>query len=188
MWVFHALRGYSSLLEGYAVGRVFNLDLGYVLKLRNLLHYHVLSLPAATFADTGTVSHIYESLRLTLIVYSMLVLFPVPLMTSPYPTLAGLLRYELESIRDEEWTAMSSLLLWILTLGGIAALDTPHRVWFSERLHLQLGDMGIISWEGFIHIMNSLLWLDSPCGVEGRILWKEAQECGHQLLAEHFPT
>jgi hypothetical protein len=83
---------------------------------------------------------------------------------------------------------MSSLLLWILTLGGIAALDTPHRVWFSERLHLQLGDMGIISWEGFIHIMNSLLWLDSPCGVEGRILWKEAQECGHQLLAEHFPT
>lgn len=116
MWVFHALRGYSSLLEGYAVGRVFNLDPGYVLKLRNLLHYHVLSLPAATFADTGTVSHIYESLRLTLIVYSMLVLFPVPLMTSPYPTLAGLLRYELESIRDEEWTAMSSLLLWSLTL------------------------------------------------------------------------
>jgi hypothetical protein len=188
MWVFHALRGYSSLLEGHSHGRFSDLDLGYILDLRNLIHYQVLSLPSAMDDKVGTVSHTYESFRLAQTIYSLLVLFPVPLTTTPYPELARLLRYELEMVSEEGWAMIPTLLLWILALGGIGALGTPHRLWFVQKLHMQLGNLGIISWEGFVDIMSTLIWLDSPCGIEGLILWKEIQQYGHQLLAEYKPT
>lgn len=188
MWIFHALRGYSSLLEGYSDGRFSDLDLGYILDLRNLIHYQVLSLPSATHDKVGSASHTYESFRLAQTIYSLLVLFPVPLTTTPYPELARLLRYELELVFEEDWSTMPTLLLWILALGGIAALGTPHRLWFVENLHVQLGNLGIISWEGFVHILSTLIWLDSPCGIEGLILWKETQQHGHQPLSEYQPT
>ncbi|OOQ88248.1 hypothetical protein PEBR_13173 [Penicillium brasilianum] len=188
MWVFHALRGYSSLLEGYSDGRLSDLDLGYILDLRNLIHYQVLSLPSARDGKVGTVSHKYESFRLAQTIYSLLVLFPVPLTTTPYPELARLLRHELEMVSEEGWAMIPTLLLWILALGGIAALCTPHRLWFVQKLHMQLGNLGIISWEGLVHIMGTLIWLESPCGIEGLILWKEIQQHGHQPLAEYKPT
>jgi hypothetical protein len=181
VWVFHALRGYSSLLEGYADGRLFDLDLGYLLQLRNLIHYHVLSLPPALSAEVGTVPSTYEPIRLALAIYSLLVVFPVSLMTSPYPNLARLLRYELEPVPDEEWESVPSLLLWLLTLGGIAALDTPHRLWFVARLHLEIREMNICSWQSLVQIMTTFIWLDTPCGMEGMILWKEIQQYGSCL-------
>jgi hypothetical protein len=188
MWVFHALRGYSSLLQGYSDGRHFDLDLGYMLELRNLIHYHVLSLPPAILTRIGNVSRTYDSFRLALAIYSLLVVFPVPLVTDPYPNAARLVRYELELVPREEWAEMPTLLLWILTLGGIAALETPHRLWFVGRLHLQLEELGITSWRGFTHMMESMIWLDSPCGLEGLTLWNEVQHYDHQPLVESVLT
>jgi hypothetical protein len=178
VWIFHALRGYSALLQGYAVGSHSDLDLGYILELRNYVHYHILSIPAGMSVGMESVSHIYEPFRLALTIYSLLVLFPIPLATSPYFNLTQILHRELEVVPKEEWSSMPTLLLWVLTLGGIAALDTPHRPWFVTRLHVQLEELGIISWKGFVHTMGTWIWLGSPCGTEGLILWKEAQEYG----------
>lgn len=187
IWVFHALRGYSSLLQGYADGRHFDLDLGYMFELRNFIHHHVLSLPPAILTVIGTGSRTYDSFRLALAIYSLLVMFPVPLVTDPYPNAARLLRCELELLPEEERAAMPTLLLWILTLGGIASMETPHRLWFIGRLHLQLEELGITSWKGFTRKMETLVWLDSPCGLEGLALWNEVQQYGHQPLVECVP-
>jgi hypothetical protein len=60
-------------------------------------------------------------------------------------------------------------------------------MWFIGRLHLQFEELGITSWKGFTHIMETLVWLDSPCGLEGLTLWNEVQNYGHQPLVECLP-
>lgn len=91
----------------------------------------------------GTVSHTHELFQYAQTIYSLLVC-SLTFDNNLSPVLARLLRYELELIPDEDWATILTLLLWILALGGIAALGTPYCLWFARKLHLQLG-----TWESF---------------------------------------
>ncbi|KAL4879940.1 hypothetical protein BJY04DRAFT_219745 [Aspergillus karnatakaensis] len=176
---FNAVRGYSTLLTGYSRGLLGHLMMGYVLELRNFIHYHVMSLPPpGTMANEGVdLSPTYGALRLGLIAYSLLVLFPVPLTMDPHPRLSLLLRQELEckGVEADSWFQMPEVLLWLLMLGGISAVGTDHRAWYVDRIHWLAEVLGVESWEQLRDIMGSILWIDSPCDIEGLILWEEEQ-------------
>jgi hypothetical protein len=65
--------------------------------------------------------------------------------------------------------------LWILILGGIAALDKVERPWFVSQLGTLVKILEI-DWDGIEEILESFLWLDSTCGSGGRLLWSEVME------------
>jgi hypothetical protein len=117
----------------------------------------------------------HETCRLALIVYSLLILFPIPLTTEPYPTAAQLLRNELEfsQLDLSPWMPNLELLLWVLLMGGIAALGTVDRWWYVRQLRWLATILKIDSWEHLRLTMVSILWLESPCDFEGFVLWEE---------------
>lgn len=178
-WEVQALSQYTNLLKDYSNGLVPGLDTGYVLEIRNTIHYHVMNLPCV-YEMIGCLepcSPKYEACRLGLVTYSLLVLFPVPLMTEPYPDLAKLLRLELDLIQLDLsfWMPDLELLLWLLLMGGIAALGTDDRWWYVRQVHWLIKILEITSWEHLKVTMASVLWLDSPCDFEGLAIWEETQ-------------
>jgi hypothetical protein len=62
--------------------------------------------------------------------------------------------------------------LWILVLGGIAALDKPERPWFVSQLALAV-EISKIDWDAAEKTFENLLWLESACSPGGRQLWDE---------------
>ncbi|KAL3466991.1 hypothetical protein BJX64DRAFT_284139 [Aspergillus heterothallicus] len=179
-WEFNAVRGYNILVKNYSHGFLSHLEMGYVIEVRNLIHYHVMSLPALgeTLNPCQELSPTYGALRLSLIAYSLLVLFPIPLGTDPFPRLVSQLRYELEltGVSLDIWMPMVELLLWVLMIGGISATDTEHRSWYVDQIQWLSTLLGIASWDQVKDTMASVLWIESPCDVEGEALWQEVQQ------------
>ncbi|KAL2842573.1 hypothetical protein BJY01DRAFT_249059 [Aspergillus pseudoustus] len=179
-WEFNAVRGYNTLVKNYSQGFLSHLKMGYVIELRNFIHYHVMSLPAIgeTMDPYQELPPTYGALRLGLMAYSLLVLFPAPLGTDPHPRIAGQLRYELEltGVSVDIWMPMVDLLLWVLMLGGISAADTEHRPWYVEQIQWLSTLLGLTSWDQVKDTMTSILWIGSPCDVEGQTLWQEVQQ------------
>jgi hypothetical protein len=173
-WEVNSVFQYSTLLHVYSQGLVPDLNAGYVLEIRNAIHYHIMSLPPASEISQD-LPHKYEACRLGLITYSLLILFPVPLMVDPYPNIARLLRRELDSttLDSSPWMKDLELLLWVLIMGGIAALGTTDRWWYVQQLHWLAAMLEIRTWEHLKPTLVSILWLEAPCDFEGLILWEE---------------
>jgi hypothetical protein len=69
----------------------------------------------------------------------------------------------------------SGLRLWMLVLGGIAALGKPERPWFVSNLALVSVKRLNLDWDGVEDILKTFLWLESACGPGGRQLWDEVK-------------
>ncbi|KAL4862824.1 hypothetical protein BDV12DRAFT_202685 [Aspergillus spectabilis] len=189
IWLeFSAIQGYSTLLEKHSQGYLPGLDLEYVLEFRNMIQHRVMSLPTTEEMrhNLQSVPPTYEALRLGLIAYSLLVLFPISPVTEPHLRLAHLLRYELKltEVNLEIWMPMVELLIWVLMIGGISAFGTIHRPWYVEQIQWLTGVIGVESWEQLKEIMSSILWLDSLCNAEGLKLWGEVQASDQYLKDE----
>jgi hypothetical protein len=88
--------------------------------------------------------------------------------------LVSILKSLLESSKfDPCWRHCPKTLLWILVLGGIAALDTREREWFLRNAVIVAKVLKVARWEQVIDVMEGFLWLDSACDAGGRILWTE---------------
>jgi hypothetical protein len=180
VWEFSAVRGYNTLVKNYSQGFMSHLEMGYIIELRNLIQYRVMSLPAVgeildPYLDLPPT---YGALRLALMAYTMMVLFPSPLEMDPHPRIAKQLRYELEltGVSLDIWMPMVELLLWVLMLGGISASDTEHRPWYVDQIQWLAPLLGLTSWDQVKETMTSIVWIDSPCDVEGQALWQEVQQ------------
>ncbi|PVH73914.1 hypothetical protein DL98DRAFT_537919 [Cadophora sp. DSE1049] len=85
-----------------------------------------------------------------------------------------------------EWSRIESfgatfadLYLWILILGGIAALDEPERCWYVGQLLVFARRTGMRDWVAVEAMMGDFLWLKSACDSGGRKLWSEVLELGN---------
>jgi hypothetical protein len=145
---------------------------------RNLIHYHLLSLPPANHLSPDQSSPVYEACRISALIYSVGVLFPIPAVGSPIQRLAILLQQELAG-KDlfEEYASKGneySLLIWILAMGSIAASNIPaERAWFVQKLAEVNRQAAISSWTQFKSLLTSILWLDCACDRAGEKLWDE---------------
>lgn len=130
-------------------------------------------------SQTGVVSlNVYECSRLTALIFAVAVTHPI---SNSYDLLQKYVTRLKSAIEESDLIAsgtdgacLSGLFLWMLVLGGIAALEKPERCWLVSHLAL-LADRLDIGYMEVEKILESFLWLDSSCGPGGRELWAKVQ-------------
>jgi hypothetical protein len=183
--VFQALRVYTNIVIEHITMPHPNPDLSLLCDQRNLVQYHLLTLPSARSLTTWFPhphhQTIYESCRLAALIYAVGVTFPLPSQCSPLPRLAHLLQETLQETPDATslWTHPQAqvALLWALTLGGIAAENRPERAWFVQTLSQAAVNNGIYSWSELKSVLEFMLWYDTACDRAGYSLWLEVARC-----------
>lgn len=175
--IVQAVRDHLLVLENYMRGMLPNPDLRQLSDRRNLIQHCLMSLRPASGRETARVN-LSEACRLSTIIFSVGVIFPLSGHEAPFPTLANMLRVELEGcgvlavLSEPQYT---TILVWILTMGGIAATKTPSRGWFVEKLGTITATASIARWLEVKTRLQAMLWLSSACDCAGERLWKEVE-------------
>ena len=176
--VFQVMKAFTSIVEKYQDGSTTEPDLCRISNQRNFVQHRLLSLlPAVELDQDFRKSHpVYEICRLAGLIFGVGVIFPLPVQTTPLPTLVKRLQAELqESSLESDWWFPDAvdILIWVLTLGGIAATGLPNRTWFVATLGRVSAFSGLSKWRDLKLILGQMLWLDSACNFGGQQLWEE---------------
>jgi len=175
--VLECMEAITRAIEHYLLGKPGCLSLAQIIRTRTGIQKRLLILPTSKELDPAPSSrpNLYESCRLTAIIFSVAVIYPVPNTYDVLQTLVRELTASLEVTDIESQTAdYFGLLLWMLVLGGIAALEKPERAWFVSNLALlSRRNGGRLEWEDAEEISKEFLWLECACGPGGRKLWDE---------------
>jgi len=176
--VLDSMAAITMAIDHYLHGNPAGLTLGQIVKTRIGVQKKLLLLPTAQDlhinVNTGSSlnPNLYECFRLTALIFSIAVIYPIPNTYAVLQTLVRELKDAIEVMDIESCgTRYSEGLLWMLVLGGIAALGKPERDWFVSQLKFVGVEWLKLDWEGVEHIMRTLLWLDSACSSGGRQLW-----------------
>lgn len=180
--VLDSMKAATIAIDYYLEGKPAGLTLGQIVKARTGVQKHLILLPTAKVLNSNRpelqVPNIYEVCRLTALIFSVGVTFPIPNTYNVLQFLVREIKLEIELMNIESFdNQMLEVLLWVLVLGGIAALGKPERNWFVLQIALVGVDTLKLDWDRMIGIMESFLWLDSPCFSGGRQLWEEVMRC-----------
>ncbi|OQE27135.1 hypothetical protein PENFLA_c006G04530 [Penicillium flavigenum] len=162
-------------------------DVSLLTDQRNITQHTLLCLSPASdlhaFFSHPTHAATYEACRLAALVFGVGVIFPIPAQNTPLNTLARLIRSVLlQPTSTDLWSSPSTRLplIWVLTLGGIAANDTPERAWFASALGDITRRTGLNSWASVKAVLASMLWYDAACDTAAETLWQEnASRCSY---------
>lgn len=177
--IFSALGDYVAVLKRHQT--TFR-DERYFCKLadqRNFIQHCLLSLPPGVKnAELQPDVHsAYEAFRLSGLIFSLGVVFPMSYDAAPFSTLAILLKAELQGFDMNPRHSLSctrNMLVWILTLGAVAApAGGSERSWFVTRLNNLAMQTGISAWSDLKSILEQVLWLNSACDSAGQQIWAE---------------
>lgn len=191
----------TSLLDVYQQsGRPdsFMVDL---VESRNRAAYSVLNLPSAAVCTTSwyrkgctdincrhcdpqitAFSLLFEIVRLTLLIYNNIVVFPVPCTSDVSNRLANMLKIVLLSFIELSFpdsritpnSKHSTLLLWSFMMGGISTYIDSDRKWYQSWFLILLNSrLDLKRWASIECVLDSFLWVDFVLGEEGVKFWSE---------------
>jgi hypothetical protein len=175
---FQAVHAYISIIK---TNPTSVRDVSLLADQRNLTQHTLISLaPAADLHTFFSLSHAatYEACRLAALIFGVGVLFPIPAQNTPLNNIARLIQGVLQQPNSSElWSAPATRipLLWILTLGGIAANETPERAWFVSVLANIMSQTGLQNWPSLKTVLESMIWYDAACDLAAEALWFECQ-------------
>jgi len=177
--LFDAMGSLTIAIDHYLKGEPDGLTVGEIARTRTAIQKRLLLLPSdEEFSIIPLFSPcLYEACRLTALIFGIAVAFPIPKTYAMLRTLSLRLKESIEKSEISRSTSSEVLhvFLWMLILGGIAALDKAERPWFVSQL-ITLVRILEIDWDGVEEILESFLWLESACGSGGRLLWSEVME------------
>jgi hypothetical protein len=117
---------------------------------------------------------VLQACRLASLLFSSMVIFPLPATQGVLVRLAMMLRQVLEqSTMLCVWEMHHHLLVWMLTLGAIGASFTPDRAWYVDQLTREVAMLGIQSWSTLESMCLRFLWWTPVCSEPGEVLWTE---------------
>lgn len=149
-----------------------------IIDQRNYVQHALLSLPTSQdLTHRGIEVHdsYYESCRLATIIYSVLIIFPVPPVFGPFEILTRKLRQELEKISLESQNSPRlEMHLWILVMGAIASLGLSDRPWFLSRTLALSQALDLHEWRDLKRVLESFLWHYSTSDVDGIEVWMDS--------------
>ncbi|KAJ5121057.1 uncharacterized protein N7515_009018 [Penicillium bovifimosum] len=154
-------------------------DVSLLTDQRNLTQHTLICIAPASEVDFAypTQAATYEACRLAAMIFGVGVIFPIPQQNTPLNTLArSIISVLLQPNSSELWSSPSTRvpLIWVLTLGGIAATGTLDRRWFVSALGDITRKTGLTSWASVKSVLASMLWYDPACDTAAEDLWLEA--------------
>ncbi len=170
----------TMAMDQYAQGTPASLSIGQISRTRMAIQHRLLLLPSSKELEIASISNpnIYECCRLTAMIFGIALFSTIPNTYNVLQTYSTHLKIAIEEsglqTSDVQDPSLSGVFLWVLMLGGIAALDKPVRAWFESQLALLIKKMGI-DWNAAEEILGTFLWLDGFCGTSGRDLWAEVE-------------
>ena len=179
-----ALQGTYAYINIVKANRTVTYDVSLLADQRNLTQHNLLSVPPA--AELGpqfshaTHSATYEACRLAAQIFGVGVVFPIPAQNTPLHRLASQLHSVLRHPDSSSlWCSSNTRvpLIWILTLGGIAAHGTPERSFFASALGAVARQTNINTWSEVKRTLEIMLWYDEACDEAGEELWYEYNGC-----------
>jgi hypothetical protein len=181
------LGNFSGTLHAYNEGLFRNISISRIADSRNKLTHRTLSLPSAKDLEfsqkIAIVSdeeyrnlEVYEACRLTAVLYTIMVVFPLPRSKRARDHLMPRIRGALEcidpySVKEE----ICGLLFWCLAVAGVAADGYPSRDWFLRRLLPVSSILKIENWSETEKFLEKFAWLRCACSQAGLSFWEEAK-------------
>lgn len=178
--VFVEMAETTLAIDDYLQGRHGSLAIDTIASKRNSVQQRLLYLPRVCDAqldvdESDPSNAIYDCCGLAALIYSVAVIFPISTPEYILGTLVQRLKSNLElSIDQDCWVGLEDLFLWVLVLGGIAAVEQPQRSWFVDQMTIITVARSLGNFEAVLDILESFLWLESACGMSGRMFWAEA--------------
>lgn len=162
-----------------------------MIELRNRAQHLALSLPLdgkdtdtameaiQTYPETMDRYHrpeyecLHSIVRLSLLAYNNLIVYPMPPISGVGTRLAGQLRVGLSLYTiDQCHSTIQALLVWSILLGGISTENEEDKSWFQQQLcEFIKQDDGLRNWQHTEAMLTSFLWLDFVLNDEAIRFW-----------------
>ena len=120
---------YTLTLVDYCDGMLKPRSLSVLADRRNYVQHSLMSLPADSESKgmVQAADPFYELTRLAAIIYSLLVIFPLPPRTASFVELALHVKSQISNSKiGEAWARASELLLWVIVM-GLLPLQTSQK-------------------------------------------------------------
>lgn len=143
-----------------------------LVRARTAVQHRLTSIRPVDMLQATPDQRIFEICRITLLIFSNMVFFPLPQTTGVNVRLVTNLRFAINTTIAQPWIHQTDLVTWALMIGGIAAETTKHRRWFvltfQDKLVWHVED-----WDEVQMVLEGYLWWDYTCAHPGRIYWNE---------------
>ena len=182
--LFERLSSTDKLMNEFRDRRLTDSEYSMLIMARNAVQHRLISLQSwEHLPERERDAHsrvMYECCRITALLYSNAVLFPIPLNTGWHRRLCQQLRNVMQaSLFDSLLHAKESraVLLWSLYIGAMAAFHTPERSFFLDSLRQILAQQSheYTSWQVVESVLLDFLWTDTVCGQGAAVVWHELQ-------------
>jgi hypothetical protein len=143
---------------------------------RNVAQHQLLSLDPISMDGEMEDRTIAELCRIATLIYSDMVIFPLPATQRVKPALAVRMRTLLDDFKDGRGQERHRrVICWATTLGCVASTFTSMHQWFLEELRLHAFGIKIQDWPGLKGLCSKFLWWPPVCDLPGRVVWSEIQ-------------
>ena len=167
---------YTFAVDDHVKSRPEAHKLGCLSDERNFVQHSLLLLTPLRAEEPDDPPLLHLS-RLGTVVYSMLVVFPLPAIAAPFQRLAQDIKAQLlDPSIQAWWTEASDLILWVTAMGAIAAIGTPDREWYRTILDELTRQLGLESWPSMRERLGMFLWYVYTNDSDGLKLWTEIEE------------
>lgn len=161
---------------------------------RNLVQHRLLSLPTTEdlheqILEGRTASQdiwsLYDACRITALLYSTHVTFPVPRTASQREDVLTSHRTKLLAIGPHirQSSEVLELQLWCTIIGGIASEHGTHRNWYTIEVKRLASLCGVQSSLQLMETMERFAWMEEACQAGARALWNAA-DGGTRIMHE----
>ena len=164
-----------------------SLHVSYLLDARKWVQYQILNLPRLVEVATSlspAQGQLYEIVRLSLTIFSLIAIFPMPSSTTPFAEVASAVLPNLQTLQDDAGDSQCTLLLWGFTLGGLAGIGTPLYDDFAFLAGQLCQLLRIESWQELQQVLHNHLWYSEVSDVDGQQFWSAIQKLSASDLTQ----
>jgi hypothetical protein len=169
------LSRYTLAIDDFVMGRPQALSLRTLANKRNFTQHSLMSRCPNTTIRTDQLSEsLLSSCWLAAAIYSLISVFPMAHWNAPFAILSRRLKVHISTNAiQERWHEISSLMLWITTMGAIGAFGLTERLWYISVLERLTHRLNIQSWDDMKIELERFLWYDNISSSDGYTIWKE---------------
>ena len=143
---------------------------------RNMIQHRLLSIDPQDMEGEIEEITVAEVCRTSALIFSDMVVFPIPATQQIKPMFAARLRSLLESsINHLQQDTYQDAIIWLLVMGAIASTFSVDHEWFLQCLRVRTMSQNIRDWPNLKKQCSRFLWWPPVCDQPGRVIWSELQ-------------